>query len=199
MHATRAHVRAIQWAEQYGLEEGPLRHDARQFFDTALALEPTNSAVLATLANTTLILEKNLELSSELSERAISLNPSNPFAWWVKSASELYLKKYADAHQNAVRASDLLGPGPLKFWWDQQKGLTTAIAGSLDEAIADLQRTHASAPSFRPILRVLISLYAASGNVEGVAEMAAKLRELESNFSTDRIVLDEAYPAALVS
>ncbi len=198
VHATRAHVRAIQWAEQYGLEEGQLRYDARRFFDSALAAEPTNAAVLATLANTTLILEKNLDLSTELSDRAIQLNPSNPFAWWVKSASELYLKKYEAAHQSALRASDLLGPGPLKFWWDQQKGLTTAIAGSMDEAIADLRRTHASAPSFRPTLRVLVALYAVAGNHEGVAEISAKLRELEHEFSPERLVLDTEYPAALL-
>ncbi|MDA7425644.1 hypothetical protein [Thalassococcus lentus] len=195
--ATRAHVRAIQWVERYGIDEEQLRREAQVFQQSALDLEPGNSAVLANLANTTLILDRDFYRSEELSDRAIAINPGNPFAWWVRSASELYLNEFDKAHSSAKQASALLGPGPLKFWWDQHKGLTTAIVGSVQDAIRDLRRTHATAPTFRPALRFLIALYGLSDDEENAAEMIRRLQALESDFTSQRLVEDETYPAKL--
>ncbi len=196
--AMRAHLRSIQWAERYEVDEERLREEAQHFWGLAMDREPTNAAVLATLANTSLILDRNFDLSEELAAQAINLNAANPFAWWVKSASQLYLQDYQSAYDSARRASALLGPGPLKFWWDLQMGTTSAMSGAYDEALRDLRRAHALAPTFRPTLRLMVILCARQGDQDGLSKALDKLKALEPDFSTGRLIGDPDYPASLI-
>ena len=52
------------------------------------------------------------------------------------------------------------------------------------------------APSFRPPLRYLTALNGANGQHEAAITYAARLRELEPDFSFERLLSDSAYPVA---
>ena len=100
----------------------------------ALELEPLNSMVLAAVANTRLVLDKDVSACMELARRSVSLNPSNPLAWNSLATAKLYAGDIGEAHALAVRAQSMSSGSPFGHWWDFGRCLTAALTGRLDEA-----------------------------------------------------------------
>ena len=106
--------------------------------------------VLAAVANTRLILNDNVLACSELAEKSIKINPSNPLAWDSLSTSKLYSGKNQEAHEYALRAQQLGDSTPFKFWWDMGRCLTSAFVGKENEALRLAEVSSALSPFFRP-------------------------------------------------
>lgn len=192
--AWRAQLRVIQEVERHPERSDDLVDQARELSASAMELEPLNSVVLATIANTRLVLDEDVSACNELARRSVSLNPSNPLAWDSLSTAKLYAGEIGEAHALAVRAQKISSGSPFGFWWDFGRCLTAALTGRGDEALKLAEAAHALSPDFRPPLRYLTALYAASDRPEAAVRVAERLKRLEPDFSFDRIANDAEYP-----
>jgi Flp pilus assembly protein TadD len=155
-----------------------------------------NSMVLAAAANTKLLVEGQIEGGCDLAERAVRVNPANPFAWDALSTAALHFGQLRRAHLYALKAQRIGVNSPFKHWWDMGCCLTATVSGDHDMARSCAMTAHALAPEFRPPLRYLIALHAASGDVEQARAAVQRLRRMEVNFSTDQMFGDTQYPIA---
>ena len=192
--AWRAQLRLIQQVELHPDRSENLAEEARRFCMEALELEPLNSMVLAAVANTRLVLDKDVSACMELARRSVSLNPSNPLAWNSLATAKLYAGDIGEAHALAVRAQRMSSGSPFGHWWDFGRCLTAALTGRRDEALQLAEAAHALSPEFRPPLRYLTALYAAAGRPEEALRAGDRLKKLEPGFSFERMAKDESYP-----
>ncbi|MEO1607229.1 MAG: hypothetical protein AAFU34_18090 [Pseudomonadota bacterium] len=196
--AWRAQIRAIRRVEKHATDPADLVGEGQAFAAQALELEPNNSMVLATVANTMGHLIGNREKSLILARRSVLLNPANPMAWWSLSSANVYGGSADASYRSAVHARSLALLSPHRFWWDNQLFGSAVVLGRLDEATCLAELAHSQNDAFRPPLRYLVALYANAGREEEAVAAAAKLREIEPDFSYERLVRDEEYPASLL-
>lgn len=192
--AWRAQLRLIQQVELHRDRSDDLPEEARAFCAQALELEPLNSMVLSSVANTRLALDNDVTACLELARRSVSLNPSNPLAWDSLSMAKLYTGEIGEAHALAVRAQRMSAGSPFGYWWDMGRCVTAALTGRAEEALRLAEAAHALSPEFRPPLRYLTALYAAADRSEDAIRVAERLKRLEPDFSFDRMARDKDYP-----
>lgn len=192
--AWRAQLRLIQHVELHPQRSETLPEEARTFCTEALELEPLNSMVLAAVANSRLVLDKDVNACMELARRSVSLNPSNPLAWNSLATAKLYAGDIGEAHALAVRAQRMSSGSPFGHWWDFGRCLTAALNGRRDEAVQLAEAAHAMSPEFRPPLRYLTALYAAADRPDDALRVATRLKRLEPDFSFERMARDGTYP-----
>lgn len=192
--AWRAQLRLIQHVELHKDRSENLAEEARGFCREALELEPLNSMVLAAVANSRLVLDKDVNACMELARRSVSLNPSNPLAWNSLATAKLYAGDIGEAHALAVRAQRMSSGSPFGHWWDFGRCLTAALTGRREEALRLAEAAHALSPEFRPPLRYLTALYAASDRPEDAIRAAERLKRLEPDFTFERMAQDGNYP-----
>lgn len=196
--AWRAQLFTIQYVERYGSDPEVLREKSDQSCALALAADPTNSNVLAAVANARMILDKNFVGGGELAMMSVNANPANPLAWWSLSNAKQYVGAYEAAYAAAVQAQKLADGTRLKFWGDFQRSLTAAITGKTEEALRFGESSSALAPNFRPPLRYLTALYAAAGREDDARRSAAHLQRREPDFTVERMVKDADYPVSIM-
>lgn len=196
--AWRAQCLTIMRAERYASDLQALEDQAEALCAQALELEPNNSMVLATVANTKGQLFRNHMASFALAKRAVQLNPTNPMAWWALSSSSVYTGDIEASLKHAGQASRLVTTLPNKFWWDNQLFGSALVAGKLKLALAFAEECHAQNPSFRPPLRYLVALYSNAGRFRDAQKAISQLQVLEPDFSAERLKGDKAYPASLL-
>ncbi len=194
----RAQLRGIQLVERHAIDAAELIKTGLDLADMALRADPCNSMVLATVSNARLILDRDFSGAAHLSQQSIEANPSNPLAWWARSAASLYAQEAEDAYKFAVRGHQLAAGSPYRFWWDLQLALSAAVTGRIEEAISVAERCSALAPDFRPPLRYLIALYTTSGDYDQASRKVQRLVELEPDFSLERLAYDPQYPVSLM-
>lgn len=196
--AWRAQLRAIQSIENHPVDHEMLKEEALYFCERALELEPNNSMVLAALANALRRFDRNDHRSLAMAQRSVQLNPANPMAWWAVSAAKAYAGQHSSSYQTAVVARELVHLSPNRFWWDCQMFVGAMPQGKLDEAITSAEQCSSGNPNFRPPLRYLIALYASAGRTEEALRAVEELKIQEPDFSIDRLMHDDAYPASLI-
>lgn len=196
--AWRAQAMTIAMAERYDIDQEAVREEADALCAEALDMEPGNSMVLATVANTYGHLFRNHDRSLVLAKRSVLLNPGNPMAWWALSSASVYTGNTRASLAHALHASRLAVTSPNKFWWDNQLFGSALMEGRLKDAQGLAEECHAQNPNFRPPLRYLVALYANLGRIEKSIEVAEKLQRLEPDFSVDRLLNDKSYPASLI-
>ena len=196
--AWRAQLRAIQSVERHPIDLDTVSEEGKHFCARALELEPGNSMVLATVANSLRRFDRNDQRSFALAQRSVRLNPANPMAWWAMSAAASYAADTSITRDAAVFARRLVMLSPNRFWWDMQRSGPEMLDGNIDEAIRILEQSHAGNPNFRPPLRYLVAHYANKGLFEEAIDAAEKLKELEPDFSIERLIGDIDYPASVI-
>jgi tetratricopeptide (TPR) repeat protein len=196
--AWRAQLRTIQLIERHGRARADLIAEGEALVAEALLLEPCNSMVLATLANTRLYLLDDIASGIDLAERSVRLNGANPLGWWALSAAQMYAGKYDAADRTADAAVRLAVLSPHRFWWDNQKAAAAMMCGKTAESMVHFQRASAAAPDFRPPMRYLAAYHATKGQEDRAMSVAGRLAEREPDFTIDRLVRDDSYPASLV-
>ncbi len=194
--AWRAQLRVIQHVERHETASPDLPEEARRLCIDAMEREPMNSMVLAAVANTRLVLDKDVSVCLELARRSVSLNPANPLAWNSLATAKLYAGEIAEAHALAVRAQKMSSGSPFGHWWDFGRCLTAALTGRRDEALRLAEAAHALSPEFRPPLRYLTALYAAADRPDDAIRVGERLRRLEPDFSFERLAMDDSYPVS---
>ncbi len=196
--AWRAQLRGIQTIERHGPDEAQLRDEGLAFAAAALESEPTNSSVLATVANARKTLDQDMFACEELSRLSVAANPGNPLGWWSRALAHLYAGRLDEAMRASERGHLLSRGSPYRFWWDMQVAVSACSSRHVDKAIISAERCAVFAPNFRPPMRYLIGLYAERGATERAAHWARQLRRLEPDFAVERL-MDGDYPASLLS
>lgn len=196
--AWRAQTQTIMRIERHDIDQLALGEEADALCARALELEPNNSMVLATVANTYGQVFRSFEMAGLLAQRSVRLNPANPMAWFALSSSSMYAGRSRESLRYAVKANMLAETSPHRFWWDSQIFAASMVLGLLPEALHFGRLCHVQNPKFRPPMRYLLALYANAGQDEAALEMAGKLSELEDDFSIDRLVNDREYPASVL-
>ena len=196
--AWRAQIKTIQKVERHDTDAKRLREEAEFLCARALELEPNNSMVLATVANTRGFLMQDPHSSLALARRSVQLNPGNPMAWWALSSANVYGGDIKSSYLNALNARNLASLSPHRFWWDNQLFGAAVVLGRLDEALKLAEAAYAQNPNFRPPLRYLIAFYANAAREEDALRAASALTGLEPDFSVERLARDRDYPASLI-
>ena len=196
--AWRAQLKTIQGIERHFGDDQAIFEEGEQLVEEALQLEPNNSMVLATVANTCGHLLKNHSRALVLARNSVMHNPANPLGWWALSSANSYAGDAKTAYQNARHAQEMALLSPHKFWWDSQVFGSALTLGNLKEALTYAENSNALNPAYRPNLRYLIAFYANAGREEEALEAARRLAELEPDFSIERLVGDPEYPASLL-
>lgn len=196
--AWRAQIFTIQFVERHELDRKLLRERSDECCNLALTTDPTNSNVLAAVANARMNLDRDYSGGGELALSSTRTNAANPLAWWSLSNAHLHAGNYEAGYAAAVRAQKLADGTRLKFWGDFQRSLTAAVIGRFDEALRLGTSSNALAPNFRPALRYLAVFNGAAGEIERAQENIHQLTKREPGFSIDQLVRDKEYPAKLL-
>ena len=196
--AWRAQIKAIQFVERHSSNREGLKDAGREFAARALEIEPNNSMVLATLANTTGHLLQDKSRSLFLAKRGVLLNPANPMAWWALASAHVYAGDEKMSYAVARNARNLAILSPHRFWWDNQLFGAALTQGKIDEARKLAEEARAQNAVFRPSLRYLIAFYANDDRHEDALQVAEDLKVLEPDFTIERLVKDREYPASLL-
>ncbi|MEP6018896.1 MAG: tetratricopeptide repeat protein [Paracoccaceae bacterium] len=196
--AMRAQHFTIQRVEQFATNIEALEEEAEYCIKRAYELEPDNSMVLALLSNTSAHLMRDFDRSVDFAIRSVQINPNNAMAWWSLSSAHLYVGRVDEARRCAQQGRRLAGLSQLSFWWDQQRFGAAFIAGDFTEALQMLKTVNAQNPSFRPPLRYLIALHAHFGDLDAARKYTNRLRTVEPDFSLQRMLFDNDYPASLL-
>ncbi|MEO1362261.1 MAG: hypothetical protein AAFU86_00615 [Pseudomonadota bacterium] len=192
--AWRAMLRIVMLVEAHDGVDGAPEDEALDFAARAFEIEPLNSVVLAAIANTALILEGDIVKGQEFAERAVRVNPANPFALDALSIAALYHGDVQAAHNLQKCAKHISGNTQFSHWFDMGCSMTATIQGDFESGLVSAQRAAAVAPSFRPPLRYLIALYIRAGDFERAQEAMEKLKSIEPEFSPERLWDDADYP-----
>lgn len=196
--AWQAQIKTLQRAERFNFDPQDLEQEGEALIERALELEPKNSMVLATAANTFCHLLGNKSRSLNLSQQSVLANRANPMGWWALSSATSYVGDVASAYRSALKARSLAFLSPHRFWWDNQIFGPALLSGRLEEARKYAESSLAGNPHFRSNLRYLIAIYASEGESEKALQMAEELKKLEPDFSIDRLLRDKEYPASLL-
>jgi len=196
--AWRAQAKTIMKIERFNQDVQGLQEEAEAFCAKALEIEPNNSMVLATVANTYCQFFRSFEKGTFLAGRSVLLNPSNPMAWFSLSATSMYAGNEKEALKYALWSNRLALTSPHRFWWDSQVFGAALMSGKLAEAQHFAEMCRTQNPNFRPPLRYLIGLYANAGREEDAMKMATELTALEPDFSIERLIKDQSYPASVL-
>lgn len=193
--AWRAQLRIIQEMERHADGEGR-GDEIERLARAALRLEPSNSVVLSVAANAQLLIASDVHAGMELAQRAVGLNPVNPFAWDALSIGLAMSGKPQEAHLHQLRAFAISQRSPIRHFWDMGACLTSVATGKLDLARKLAHNASVMAPDFRPPLRYMATLDAIAGDRTAALQSVEKLRRLEPDFSLRQMVEDESYPVA---
>lgn len=194
--AWRVQLRVIQRMERH-YPESQIAHDELfELMNRALDLEPGNSMVLATAANSLVLIEDDVASGAELARRSLALNSANPFAWDCLSIALLMDGKAEEAHRLQLRACTLSARSPIRHFWDMGACLTSVVTGRHDAALQLAHSASVLVPEFRPPLRYMAALFAIRGEADRAQTALQRLGSVEADFSLRRMVEDGSYPVA---
>ena len=192
--AMRAYVRNTLLLERLSDDPEQTRAEATEFAARALSAAPMSATVLAVSA---LVAARNrqFDLASDLAERAVGADPSNPLARHSRTAALVFTGQHEKARAESLHAQDQ----PLAKFNPATYAMSCAITairtGDFDDALRHAAVAHGYAPDFRPALRVLSALRFRQGDQHGTVEALEKLKALEPDFSLSLMASAE-YPVA---
>ena len=155
-----------------------------------------NPAVQSLVAQTRVILFGDAGGAMPAAERATEISPSNPMALQALALAKVLAGRGEEAYALSLRARSYADRSRFRHWWDGHHCAVCMATGRLDEAIAAGEAAAAAAPSFRPVHRHLLALYAHRGDLEGAERMRQALARIEPGFDLDRMMGDPRLPGA---
>ena len=192
--AMRAFIRNTQLLERMVSDPEATHREALEMVGESLERAPTSATVIA-VASLLAARNQQLELASDLSERAFRADPYNPLARLSRISAFSFTDQHNAARLEALQAMQLPLSELDRPTYAVLAALTSIRTGNLDEAVRYAAISHGHAPEFRPPLRVLSALRYHQGDHEGAADALKKLKELEPDFSLELMGSDH-YPVA---
>lgn len=192
--ALRAYIRNTLLLERFVKNQEEIRAEATEFATLAIEKAPQSATALS-IAAMVAMRNRRFELSADLADQAIRIDPSNPLSRSSLSAALTFMGRHEDAYQEATR----LVKEPLRVLSPASWSINCAIAavrtGRLDEALRYATLSHNYAPGYRPALRFLAALHFHHGNDAEALTALTKLRQLEPDFSLE-LMASDGYPVA---
>ncbi len=194
----RVILRVVMSMERMVTDPDKLRDEILEFSRKAEESDPLNSIVLASNAYASLMMFDDVARCVELGEKSTEINASNPFGWLARSFAGIRSDRFEEATQYMARAQMLERISPHRYWWDCMFAISATANSKYALALNTFERVHAQSPNFKPPLRYLLSLHAANGDHKKANEVLAKLQAAEPDFSVQRLISDDKYPAHIL-
>ena len=192
--AWRALIRNVLAIETAAADVEPLKQEAHDLLDKALALGADNSLVLSLAALTRVMLFDDAEGALDLARPAMDTNPNSAFALQSISMAHMRAGNIESAYLTSQRGHEIASRSRYGHWWDLFHALACIAADQLDEAEKLARSAARRSPNFRPPLRALLALQSRRGAVRSASETMRRLIRVEPGFSLERYLQDEDYP-----
>lgn len=160
----------------------------------ALELDPANPLVQSLTAVTHMVTQGDAEAAESRISKALSLNPDSATAWLARSVAQSLAGRTEEAFQCSAMARRLASGSRYAHWWDIFHCISAIASNRLIEAREAGEAAALRAPGFRAPHRHLLPLYADAGEAEKARLAAAKLANIERDFSLARLREDPDYP-----
>jgi tetratricopeptide (TPR) repeat protein len=193
--AWRAYLRTYLLVEFMPTNRQVIAEEAVAFMHRALELEPSNSYVASFSAQVHSIVRQSYVAAFELAERSVQLNPANPMGWACLGIAQANLGKAQAGFQHTLKARELAGATPFRFFVNALSCIAGSMAGEIDKAILLGEASHGLAPTFKPPMRFLSALYLLRDRHEDSQAMVDTLKVSEPGFSYD-LLRDKSYPVS---
>ena len=195
IYAWRCLVRQIMLVER--TEHDYLRIEAEidEYARKALELSKANPLVLSLVGLARVMVDENPDAGTVLARDAVALSPYNAHAYFAQAAALIRLEDNAGALEAARRGAEIAARTAQVHWWEAMSGLAALRSGNYAAAIAHTEAAHYRAPNFRVAMRNLLFLYLWAGEHEKAARIYRGLLRAEPDFTLDRIMYEEGYPA----
>lgn len=126
--------------------------------------------------------------------KALSMNPDSATAWLANSVAQSLAGRTEEAYRCSAMARNLASGSRYVHWWDMFHCISAIASNRLIEAREAGEAAALRAPGFRAPHRHLLPLYADAGQVEKARLTAAKLTNIERDFTLARLREDPDYP-----
>jgi adenylate cyclase len=169
------------------------RNQAVRFARMAFSLDDSDPETLAWACLTSAYMVGDCEREIELVDRAVALNPNSFYAWQCRG--QVYriaglLEEALLSFERAVRVSPV---DPLLHVTFVGMGNAFIEIRRFEEAIVAGKKAQRQAPSFSPAYRCLASAFAHLGREAEAREAAARLLQLDPNFTTSALIARGGY------
>lgn len=170
--------------------DDPARDRARALASArrALELDPEDPFVLCVAAHIHGFVGKDLELASDLYDRALALNENSAFAWGLSALNRAYQGDADDAMERLQNVWRLNPYDPMNFYFWIVAGIAEFVAERYGECIAWTRKSWRANPRFVAAMRTLAAALALSGDEEGARAVAGQLLAVEPGFSVGKFI-----------
>lgn len=180
------------WGENRSADPARDRARALAAAERALELDPEDPFVLCVAAHIQGFIKKDLELASDLYDRALALDENSAFAWGLSALNCAYLGDAEGATERLQNVWRLNPYDPMNFYYWIVAGITEFVAGRYGECIAWTRKSHRANPRFIAAMRTLAPALALSGDEDAARAVARELLAVEPNFRVSKFI--EWYP-----
>lgn len=194
----RVILRVVMSMERMVTDPETTREEIAEFGRKAEEHDPLNSIVLASNAYAGLMIFDDVAKGAELGQKSTEINEANPFGWLARAFASIRANEFEEGNNFMSRAQMLERISPHRYWWDCMFAVSATANNQFALALNTFERAHAQSPNFKPPLRYLLSLHAASGEQEKANDILQKLQAVEPDFSVNRLVNDDDYPAHIL-
>ncbi|MEL6744471.1 MAG: hypothetical protein AAFO68_03250, partial [Pseudomonadota bacterium] len=151
--AWQAFGKMLMAGERLVEDIGGTQDEAEELLNTALELDMCNPSALAMSAHFQGFYKRNFALAIELSDEALLIAPSAPFAHDVRATLELYRNRLSDAQRHSETASRLARRGPMRHYVGASEVMVATLSGNHELAVQRGQTLLDARPRFLPVMR----------------------------------------------
>jgi adenylate cyclase len=156
---------------------------AQELAERAISLDPNNALALAMMAHLRSYLMHDYDAALAFFDRALRAGPSHAIVVTMYAVTLAYLGRGEEAVRNAKLAIRLSPFDPRMFLFHCIAGFAHFAAGLYEDAAKYARASNAASPRFTANVRILIASLAAIGDDKEARAAAARLLELEPEFT----------------
>jgi adenylate cyclase len=179
--AGNCHMQNVLWG--YAVDPQFGRKEAIRLSRLALSIDDGDPDTLARAGIISAFIVRDCEREIELVDRAVALNPNSSYAWHCRGQVYRIAGLPDEAIQSFERAVRMSPVDPLLHRSFTGMGLALIELRRFDEAIVAGKKAQRQNPSFSPAYRCLASAFAHLGRDAEAREAAARLIEVDPNFT----------------
>lgn len=196
--ALRAMLRATMSMEQLDLDLPKLKEESERLLISAREAGNRNALVLSIMADVEDLLFDREDRAFSLAERATFLNPGCGYAWGALGTLEMRRGNLGKAMDYTAKSRRMLARTAF-YPWSEMRFSQAAFSGRrFEEAEQAAMNAWSHAPSYRPPLRQLYALNLKLGKEPFAEQLLLRLKRLEPDFSVERLLSDDDYPAVAI-
>jgi adenylate cyclase len=177
------HTRNVLWG--YAIDPQFDRKEAVRLVRLALSIDDGDPDKLAWVSFSLAYMVGDCESAIEMADRAVALNPNSQQAWGCRG----WVYRFAGLPEEAVRSFErAIRMSPVDPQLHQPLvgiGMALIELGRLDEAIVAAKKARRQSPSYGAAYRCLASAFAHLGRDAEAREAAARLLEVDPEFTID--------------